>query len=164
MLLRLSSLVFLFLIPAAVVLADSGDAEEWRKNAPKPTSKIEAKTEIKDVKQQDDVVVMRKKLDHYNKRGMDYATKLFTISNGTQEDELRQKKSDSLGYKLRFNTIEKTKILLTKTKDARMTATLLKRLAELHEKQANSEQILYPNGARQRQYKSTMMKAIDIRK
>lgn len=160
--LRLASLIFVFLVPAAVVRAGE-DLEEWRKNSSRPAGKIEANTQVKDVKQEDDTLVMKKKLEHYNKRGMDYATKLFSIQDGSREDELRQKKSDALGYKLRFNTIEKTKVLLGKTKDARMTATLLKRLAELHEKQANSEQILYPTGPRAQAYKATMQKSIDIR-
>lgn len=156
-------LVFFLLIPA-VVAKGSDDREEWRKNSTKPvaTKAIEANTEVRE-ESRDEVSLVQKKLDHYNKRGMNYAAKLVAFQNGSNDDEVRMKRSDALGYKLRFNTIEKTRILLSKTKDPRITSTLLRRLADLYEKQANSEQILFASGAKQGLHKQSIQKAIDVR-
>ena len=124
------------------------------------------KADLSAPKQQKEAEVKRvkRRLKSYKDRGMDYAKDLWTQQNGSNNDEVRQKKSDALGYNLRNRTINKTKSLLSKSKNPRVSATLYKRLADLYDKQANAEQIIYPIGPRAKEYQKNLRRSISIRK
>ena len=129
------------LILLSALLAVSAHAKEEEVK----TKAIKANTDVAQKQKQEEVKRVQKRMKSYQKRGMDYAANLWSRNDGSIKDDSRQRQSDALGYKLRHTTIARTQALLGKTRKPKMIATLKKRLAELYERQANTELFLYGN-------------------
>ena len=72
----------------------------------------------------------------YEDNGMEYAKGLYLENNGSPEDDLRSRKSESLNQAIRQRGINKLESHLLKTKDKRVRKEILHRLSQMYEQQA----------------------------
>ena len=72
----------------------------------------------------------------YEEQGMRYAKGLYLDMSGSNEDELRSKKSELLNYKIREKGIRKLEGELAKAKEPRIRQEVLHRLSNLYDQQA----------------------------
>ena len=72
----------------------------------------------------------------YVEQGMGYARKLYLDMSGSNEDEVRSKKTEALNFKIREKGIRKLETHLAKAKEPRIRQEILHRLSQLYEQQA----------------------------
>ncbi len=72
----------------------------------------------------------------YDENGMDYAKGLYLENNGSQEDEIRSRKTEGLNQAIRQRGINKLEAHLLKNKDKRVRREILHRLSQMYEAQA----------------------------